>query len=176
MVDFDVILGIDWQSPYYAILDCHAETVTLVMPGVPRLEWRGTWDYIPSNVVSFLKAQRMVESGRETYLAFMMDVSVDTPTVESVPVVRDFTYVFPKDLSGMPPDRDINFGIDLVPSTQPISILPYRMAQAELKELKEQLQELHDEGFIRPSASPWGAHILFMKKKDGSMRMCIDYK
>ncbi|XP_070005162.1 uncharacterized protein [Nicotiana sylvestris] len=80
-----------------------------------------------------------------------------------------------RDLSGMPPDRDIYFGIDLVPGTQLISILQYRMSPAELKELKEQLQELLDKGFICPSVSPWGPPVLFVKKKDGTMRMCIEY-
>ncbi|XP_070009504.1 uncharacterized mitochondrial protein AtMg00860-like [Nicotiana sylvestris] len=80
--------------------------------------------------------------------------------------------MFPADLPGMLPD----FGIDLVLGTQPISIPPYRMAPSEVKELKEQLQELLDKGFIRPSVSPWGAPVLFVKRKDGAMRMCINYK
>ncbi|XP_070032464.1 uncharacterized protein [Nicotiana tomentosiformis] len=138
IVDFGVILGMDWLLPYHTILDCHAKTVTLVMPRLPRLEWRGTLDYIPRRVVSFLKTQLMVEKGCEGYLAFVRDVSADTPTVELVPIMRDFLDMFPADLPGMLPDRDINFGIDLVPGTQPISIPPYRMELVELKELKEQ--------------------------------------
>ncbi|XP_070050877.1 uncharacterized protein [Nicotiana tomentosiformis] len=176
MVDFDVILGMDWLSPHYDILDCHAKIMTLAMPVLPRLEWRSTLEYTPRRVISFLKAQRMVEKGYDAYLAYVRDVSIDTHTVESVPVVRDFPDVFPADLLGIPPDRDIDFGIDLLPGTQPISIPPYRMAPSELKELKEQLQELLDKGFIRPSASPWGAPVLYVKKRDGSMRMCIDYR
>ena len=84
--------------------------------------------------------------------------------------------MFTADLPGMPPDRDIDFCINLEPGTRPISIPPYRMAPAELRELKAQLQELLNKGFIRPSASPWGAPVLFVKKKDGSLRMCIDYR
>ncbi|XP_070050736.1 uncharacterized protein [Nicotiana tomentosiformis] len=166
MVGFDGILGMNWLSPHHAILDCHAKTVTLAMPSLSRLEWRGTLDYIPSKVVSFLKAQRMVEKGCDAYLAFVRDVNTDTPTVESVPIVRDFPDVFPTDLPGMPPDRDIDFGIGLVPVTQPISIPPYRMAPVELKELNEQLQKLLDKGFIQLGVSPWGAPILFVKKKN----------
>ncbi|XP_070026358.1 uncharacterized protein [Nicotiana sylvestris] len=139
MVDFDIILGMDWLSPHYAILDCHAKTVTLAMPGLPWLEWRSTLDYVPSRVISFLKSQRMVDKGCDAYLACVRDVSIDTPTVESVPVVRDYTDVFLVDIPGMLPDRDIEFGIDLLPDTQPISIPPYCMAPPELKELKEQL-------------------------------------
>ncbi|XP_070045227.1 uncharacterized protein [Nicotiana tomentosiformis] len=169
MVDFDVILGIDWLSPYHAILDYHAKTVTLVMPGLLRLEWRGSLDYVPSRVVSFLKAHRMVEKWCLAYLAFVGDVNADTPTVESILVVR--TRSIPADLSGMTPNKDIDFGIDLVTGTQPIFIPPYFMTLVELKELKKQLQELLDNGFIRPSVLSLGAPILFVKKKDGSMRM-----
>ncbi|XP_070054351.1 uncharacterized protein [Nicotiana tomentosiformis] len=172
---FDVILGMDWLATYHAIFDCHVKIVTLAMPGLPRLEWRGALDYVPSRVISFLKARQIVEKGCNDYLAFVRDVSADTPTVESVPAVRDFPDVFPVVLLGMPPNRDIDYGIDLLLGTQPISIPPYRMALAELKELKEQLQELLDKGFIQPSVSLWGAPILFVKKNDGSMCMCIDY-
>ncbi|XP_070046796.1 uncharacterized protein [Nicotiana tomentosiformis] len=77
IVDFDVILGMDWLSPYHAILDCHTKTVALAMPGMPRLEWKGTLDYVPSRVVSFLKAQRMVKKGCDAYLAFVRDISAD---------------------------------------------------------------------------------------------------
>ncbi|XP_070036587.1 uncharacterized protein [Nicotiana tomentosiformis] len=176
MVNFDVIFGMDWLSPYHAFLDCHSKTVTLAMPGLPRLEWRVTLDRVPSRVVSFLKALQMVEKGCDTYLAYVWDVSIDTPIVMSIPIVRDYSDVFPVDLLGMPPNRDIDFGIDLLPGTQPISIPPYRMVPTESKELKEQLQELLDKGFIRPSVSPWGAPILFVKNKDGFVRMCIDYR
>src|SRR4029450_4705582 len=92
------------------------------------------------------------------------------------PVVREFVDVFPGDLTQLPPMRDVVFNIDLTPGTAPISMVPYRMALAELKELKDQLQELLDKGFVRPSTSPWGAPVLFSKKKDGSLRLCIDYR
>ncbi|XP_070045065.1 uncharacterized protein [Nicotiana tomentosiformis] len=110
MVDFDVILGMDGLSPYHVTLDYHTKTVTLAIPGLPQLEWRGTLDYVPTRVMSFMKAQRMVEKGCDAYLAFVNDVNADTPTVESDPVVRDFPDLFPADHPGMLPDRDINFG------------------------------------------------------------------
>ena len=83
--------------------------------------------------------------------------------------------MFPEELPGMPPDRDIEFVIDLVPGTAPIYKRPYRMAANQLAELKEQLQELLDKDYIRPSSSPWGAPVIFVPKKDGTQRMCIDY-
>ena len=117
----------------------------------------------------------MVSKGFLAFLAHLKDDTTQVPSSESVSMVREFLDVFPADLSGMPPDRDIHFCIDLDPGTRLISIPPYRMAPAELRELKAELQELLGKGFIRPSASPWGAPILFVKKKDGSFRMCIDY-
>ncbi|GJT28538.1 putative reverse transcriptase domain-containing protein [Tanacetum coccineum] len=96
--------------------------------------------------------------------------------IEDVPIVRDFPEVFPEDLPGLPPARPVEFQIDLVPGAAPVARAPYRLAPSEMKELSEQLQELSDKGFIRPSSSPWGAPVLFVKKKDGSFRMCIDYR
>nr|GFB88505.1 putative reverse transcriptase domain, aspartic peptidase domain protein [Tanacetum cinerariifolium] len=88
----------------------------------------------------------------------------------------EFPDVFPDELPGIPPVREVEFNIELIPGAEPIFKSPYRMAPVELKELKDQLQELLERGFIRPSVSPWGAPVLFVKKKDGSMRLCIDYR
>ncbi|GJT94158.1 putative reverse transcriptase domain-containing protein [Tanacetum coccineum] len=107
-----------------------------------------------------------------SFLASIKDTSLDGPRLESHPVVRNF----PDELPGLPPEREVEFTIELIPGAQPISKAPYRMAPVELKELKDQLQELLERGFIRPSVSPWGAPVLFVKKKDGSMRLCIDYR
>nr|GFC94706.1 putative reverse transcriptase domain-containing protein [Tanacetum cinerariifolium] len=96
--------------------------------------------------------------------------------VEDVLVIRDFPEVFPKDLPGLPPLRQVEFRIDLIPGATPVALAPYRLAPSELKKLSEQLKELSEKGFIRPSSSPWGALVLFVKKKDGSFRMCIDYR
>ncbi|XP_070015893.1 uncharacterized protein [Nicotiana sylvestris] len=160
MIDFKVILGMDCLSPYHAILDCHAKAISLAIPGLPRFEWKGSIVDTPSQVISFLKARHMVEKGCLAYLAYVRDTTTESSTIDSVPVVREFVDVFPSDL----------------PGTQPISIPPYRMAPKELKEFKEQLEELLAKGFVRPSVSPWGAPVLFVKKKDGTMRMCIDYR
>jgi hypothetical protein len=91
-------------------------------------------------------------------------------------VVREFADVFPDELPGMPPDRDVEIVIELQPGTTPISKRSYRMPPKELVELKTQLQELLDKGYIRPSSSPWGCPTLFVKKKDGSLRLCVDYR
>jgi hypothetical protein len=92
-----------------------------------------------------------------------------------VPVVNEFPDVFPEELPGMPPDRDIEFVIELKPDTSPIYKTPYRMATLELAELKEHIKELLEKGFIRPSSSPWGAPVILVPKKDGTQRLCVDY-
>ena len=117
-----------------------------------------------------------MRKGYEAYLAYVINTKEVEKKVESVPVVCEFADVFPEKLPGLPPVKEVEFGIDLIPGTAPISIAPYRMAPTELKELKSQLQELTDKGFVRPSFSPWGAPVLFVKKKDGSMRLCVDYR
>ncbi|XP_070005626.1 uncharacterized protein [Nicotiana sylvestris] len=151
MIDFEVILGMEWLSPYHTILDCHAKTISLVMLGLPRLEWKGFTVDTPSRVISFLKARHIVEKGCLAYLAYVQDTTAESPTIDSVPVVRKFVDVFLSDLSIMPPDRDIDFCIALAPGTQTISIPLYRMAP---RKLKENLEELLEKGFVRPSVSP----------------------
>ncbi|KAA0058399.1 pol protein [Cucumis melo var. makuwa] len=149
MLDFDVILGMDWLAANHASIDCSRKEVTFNPPSMASFKFKG---------------------GGSKSLP-QADVS---PSSE--PVVRDYPDVFPEELPGLPPHREVEFAIELEPGTVPISRAPYRMAPAELKELKVQLQELLDKGFIRPSVSPWGAPVLFVKKKDGSMRLCIDYR
>jgi hypothetical protein len=95
---------------------------------------------------------------------------------ESISIVEEFMDVFPEELPGMPPEREVKFYIDLILGTAPITKRPYRMAPTKLAELKLQIAELQQKGYIHPSSSPWGAPVLFVTKKDGSMRMCIDYR
>ncbi|KAH0669070.1 hypothetical protein KY289_023563 [Solanum tuberosum] len=176
MVDFDVILGMDWLSPYHAVLDCYIKTVTLAMPSISPVLWQGAHSHTPTWIISFIRARRLVASGCLAYLAYVRDVSREGSSVDSVPVVREFADVFPTNLPGLPPERNIDFLIELETGTLPISIPPYRMASAELRELSVQLEDLLGKGFIRPSVSPRGAPVLFVKKKDGIMRICIDYR
>ncbi|XP_048140267.1 uncharacterized protein LOC125316296 [Rhodamnia argentea] len=114
--------------------------------------------------------------GCQAYLAAVVDPIIEETKLEDIAVVREFPDVFPQELPRLPLEREIEFVIELAPGTEPISKAPYRMSLSELKELKVQMEELVDKGFTRPSASPWGAPVLFVRKKDGSMRLCIDYK
>ena len=106
----------------------------------------------------------------------VIDTKKAEPSLSDIPIVCDYPNVFPEDFLGLPPHREIEFAIDVVPSATPTSITPYRMAPVELKELKFQLQELLKKRFIRPSVSPWGAPVLFVKKKDSTLRLCINYR
>ncbi|XP_060170649.1 uncharacterized protein LOC132601584 [Lycium barbarum] len=117
-------------------------------------EWRGTMSPVPKNIIFFVRAKKLVAKGCLAYLAYLRDTSVDSLPLESVPIVSEFAEVFPSDLLGIPLDSDIDFCIYLDSGTRPISIPPYWMAPAELRELKEQLQDLWSKGFIRSSVSP----------------------
>ncbi|GJZ25481.1 putative reverse transcriptase domain-containing protein [Tanacetum coccineum] len=131
-------------------------------------------------VISCSKAQEYMAKGCQVFLAQISAKKEEDKSegkqIKDVPIVRDFPEVFLEDLPGLPPARPVEFQINLIPGAAPVARAPYRVAPSEMKELSEQLQELSDKGFIRPSSSPWGAPILFVKKKDGSFRMCIDYR
>ncbi|XP_050943939.1 uncharacterized protein LOC127150339 [Cucumis melo] len=172
----DVILGMDFLFVHYASMDCHRKEVVFRKPGFAEVVFRGMRKAVSRSLISVLKADKLLRKGCTAFLAHIVVVQREKLKPEDVPVVKEFLDVFPDDLSGLPPDREIEFTIELLPGTAPISQAPYRMAPSELKELKMQLQELVDKGYIRPSVSPWGAPVLFVKKKDGTLRLCIDYR
>ncbi|GJS37819.1 reverse transcriptase domain-containing protein [Tanacetum coccineum] len=153
---FDVIIGMDWLSNHKAEIICHEKVVR-----IPLLDG---------------KVLRILGERPEEKARLLMSAKASDKKQEEIVVVRDFPEVFPDDLSGLPPLREIMFRIKLIPGVVPIAKSPYRLAPSELEELSGQLKELRDKGFIRPSSSPWGAPVLFVKKKDGSFRMCIDYR
>jgi hypothetical protein len=152
--NIDLILGMSWLRKAKAVMHCARGTVELTSPKGERFEV----------MITIIASTRPV-----VYL-------VDGKFVgRNIRVVRDFPDVFLEELPRMPPDREVEFVIDLLPGTAPISKRPYRMLVKELKELKKQLTELQEAGYIRSSSSPWGASVLFVQKKDGSQRMCVDY-
>ncbi|GJT11056.1 putative reverse transcriptase domain-containing protein [Tanacetum coccineum] len=153
---FDFIIGMDWLSNYKAKIICHEKVVRIPLPDG--------------------KVLRVVGERPEEKARLLMSAKASDKKQEEIVVVRDFPEVFPDDLSGLPPIREIEFRIELIPGATPVAKSPYRLAPSELEELSGQLKELQDKGFIRPSSSPWGAPVLFVKKKDGSFRMCIDYR
>nr|GFA65749.1 putative reverse transcriptase domain-containing protein [Tanacetum cinerariifolium] len=159
---FDAIIGMDWLRRHHAMIVCDEKLVRVPF-GNKTLVFRGAECYI----------------GRESRLtisATKEDDKSEGKQVKDVPIVRDFPEVFPEDLPGLPPARPVEFQIDLIPGAAPVARAPYHLAPSEMKEFSEQLQELSDKGFIRPSSLPWGAPVLLVKKKDGSFRMFIDYR
>ncbi|KAL0560668.1 hypothetical protein IC582_001078 [Cucumis melo] len=176
MLDFDVILGMDWLAANHASIDCSRKEVTFNPPSMASFKFKGGGSKSLPQVISAIRASKLLSQGTWGILASVVDTREADVSLSSEPVVRDYPDVFPEELPGLPPHREVEFAIELEPGTVPISRAPYRMAPAELKELKVQLQELLDKGFIRPSVSPWGAPVLFVKKKNGSMRLCIDYR
>jgi hypothetical protein len=150
----DIILGTDWLSRHDALIDVAARAIEIHSPICGEITL-----YLPDQGCTHSCALTRVES-----------------SVERIPVACEYPNVFPDELRGMPPDRDIEFAIELQPGTAPISKRPYRMPPAELAELKKQLRELLEKGFIRSSTSPWGCSALFVKKKDESLRLCVDYR
>ncbi|GJX37708.1 putative reverse transcriptase domain-containing protein [Tanacetum coccineum] len=146
---FDGIIGMDWLVKYQAIIVCTEKIV--------RIPW-----------------------GNETLIVHgdgnNLGNEAQKKRLEDIPIVQDFPNVFPEDLSGLPLTRQVEFQIDLIPGAAPVARAPYRLAPSEMKELPGQHKELFDKDFIRPSSSPWGSLVLFVKKKDGSFRMCIDYR
>ena len=174
--EFDLILGMDWLSKHRAIVDCGQKIVVLRCSDQTEVLVQGIGSSVMSHVIFTMQARRIMKKGCETFLALILNSKRGQVDVEKIPVVREFSDVFPEELPGIPLEREVDLAIEIVPGTVPMSRAPYRMAPIELKELKSQLQELLDKGFIRPSVSPWGAPVLFVKKKDGTLRMCIDYR
>nr|GEU52294.1 putative reverse transcriptase domain-containing protein [Tanacetum cinerariifolium] len=154
---FEVIIGMDWLKRCHAVIVCDEKLVQIPY-GNETLTFRGN----ESN------------NGRESRLT--EEDKSDGKQLKDVPIVWDFPEVFPEELPGLPPARPVEFQINLIPGAALVARAPYRLALSEMKELSEQLQELSDKGFIRPSSSPWRSPVLFVKKKDGSFRMCIDYR
>jgi hypothetical protein len=150
----DVLLGMDWMTRHRVSLDISSRAVEIDSP-----DHEATILYLPQR-----------ECNNSCVYA------VEGIKLKDIPIICEYPDVFPDDLPGMPPDRDIEFIIELQPGTAPISNRPYRMPPNELAELKIQLQDLLDKGFIHPSASPWGCPALFVKKKDNSLRLCVDYR
>ncbi|KAL0405987.1 UNVERIFIED_CONTAM: Retrovirus-related Pol polyprotein from transposon.6 [Sesamum latifolium] len=168
--DFDVILGMDWLSQNKAIVECYNKEVVIESSGEPKVVFVGDRQVMPVCVISAIEARRLILEGCEAYLANVIDTKMDIPTLQEIPIMINFPEVFPDDLPVLPPQREVGFTIETFPGVAPISISPYRIAPIKLRELKKKIEELLEKRFIRLSTSPWGAPVLFVKKKDGSMR------
>jgi hypothetical protein len=172
---FDVVIGMDWLSRQRVRIICDEKVVHLSNGG-ETLVVRGERSRTRLSIISCIKTEKYIKKGCYAFLAHITEKKSDEKRLEDVPIVKEFSEVFPEELPGLPPTRQVEFQIELVPGAAPIARAPYRLAPSEMQELSNQLQELLDKGFIRPSSSRWGAPVLFVKKKDGSFRMCIDYR
>jgi hypothetical protein len=155
----DVILGMDWLCKHNVLIDCAKKSVKLTTPDGKELE------YVAKPVVTAKGIANRVKINQ-----------LGASQGSEVPVVNKFTDVFPEELPGMSPDRENEFVSELKPGTAPIYKTPFRMTTPELAELKEHIRELLEKGFIHPSSSPWGAPVIFILKKDGTQRLCVDYR
>ncbi|GJV92627.1 putative reverse transcriptase domain-containing protein [Tanacetum coccineum] len=172
---FDIIIGMDWLVKHDAFIICGEKVICIPYEnkmlivesdkGVSRLK-----------VISCIKARKYVERGCHLFLAYVTEKKSKEKRLEDVPIIRDFPEVSTEEFPGLPPPRQVEFQIDLVPGVAPVTRAPYRLALSEMRDFLVQLQEPLEKGFIRPSSSPWGAPVLFVKKKDGSFRMCINYR
>ncbi|KAJ0505471.1 putative nucleotidyltransferase, Ribonuclease H [Helianthus annuus] len=175
LAGFDVVLGMDWLVANHArilydknSIEIHTPTGELVMITGDK----------PQKPLKFISVMKLASYSRKQGISYMISVVVNTKSKElkDIPVVSEYPDIFPEDLQGLPPNREVEFRIHLIPGTIPIAKTPYQLAPTEMLELKRQLDELLSKGFIQPSSSLWEAPVLFVKKKDGSMRMCIDYR
>jgi hypothetical protein len=155
----DVILGVDWLGKHKVLINYAKKSVKLTTLGGKKME------FVTEPVVT---AKGVANRTKVNQL--------DASQGSEMPVVNEFPDVFPEELPGMPPDRDIEFVIELMPGTTPIYKTPYRMATLEFVKLKEHITELLEKEFIHPSSSPWGGLVIFIPKKDGTQRLCVDYR
>ncbi|GAU49756.1 hypothetical protein TSUD_407990 [Trifolium subterraneum] len=187
--DMDIVLGMDWLSANTVYIGCAEKN--LYVPIDPNAESRALTALLQNThqLIQYLESRALTALLQNTHqliqylgaenkcFSIMFTMSSESSLSPSdIPIVREYLDVFPEEINSLPPEREIEFSIDLVPGSQPISVAPYRMSPLELRELKSQIEELLQKHFIRPSVSPWGAPVLLVKKKDGTMRLCIDYR
>ncbi|KAI3720372.1 hypothetical protein L6452_21288 [Arctium lappa] len=166
----------DWLAKHDADIFCSKKLIRVPLSKGGEVLVYGEKNRETNTIISSLKARKSLAKGCESYLAYVIDAKLEKKKLEEVEVVCDYPDIFLDNLPGLPQERQVEFHIDLIPGAAPIARAPYRLAPTEMQEMMTQLQELIEKGFIRPSSSPWGAPMLFVKKKDESMRMCIDYR
>jgi hypothetical protein len=173
---YECLIGMDWLDQHHTLLDCHKKVFTCLdeegklrkVQGIPRA--------VTIREILALQLKKCYRKGCQIIAAHLAETPRDkVPNLEDYAVLEYFEDVF-KEVPGLPPRRDIDFSINLMPGVAPVSKNPYRMSTPELKELQMQLEELMKKGYIHPSVSPWGALVFFVRNKDGTLRLCIDFK
>eukprot|EP00253_Pinus_taeda_P013617 PITA_13617 len=175
---YDILIGMDWLEKNWPLVDCKTKIIYFKDFLGNKKEMQGIKRPTQVRPITANQLAKCIRKGCQIYAVQVgyADSKDKTAILNNIPVIQEFTDVFPEEIPGLPPKRNIDFTIELVPGAAPVSRAPYRMSVPELTELKMQPQELLDKNYIRPSVSPWGAPVLFVKKKDGTFRMCIDYR
>eukprot|EP00253_Pinus_taeda_P035306 PITA_35306 len=175
---YDILIGMDWLEKHWSLVDCKTKIIYYRDQQGNRKEMQGIKRPVQVRSITANQLIKCIRKGCQVYAIQVgyANSKDKSASLNSFPIIQEFIDVFPEEIPGLPPQRNIDFTIELVPGAAPVSQAPYRMSVPELTELKMQLQELLDKDYIRPSMSPWGAPVLFVKKKDGTLRMCIDYK
>ncbi|XP_073025233.1 uncharacterized protein [Primulina eburnea] len=164
--EFDIILGMDWLTLNGATIYFRRRSVSIRPPNGKAFVFKAAQNNQMPHIISCVRAKKLIQKGCQSFLVSIVSPhDTDSGTIEYVEVGKDFPDVFPDDVFGIPPEREVEFTIELMTGTGLISKAPYRLAPDEMKELKDQIQKMLDNGFIRPSFSPWGALVLFLKKK-----------
>eukprot|EP00253_Pinus_taeda_P030790 PITA_30790 len=175
---YDILIGMDWLEKHWSLVDCKTKIIYYRDQEGNSKEMQGIKRPVQVRPITANQLVKCVRKGCQVYAIQVgyANTKDESASLNDIPVIQEFTDVFPEEIRGLPPRRNIDFTIELVLGAAPVSRAPYRMSVPELTELKMQLQELLDKNYIRPSVSPWGVPVLFVKKKDGTLRMCIDYR
>eukprot|EP00253_Pinus_taeda_P009241 PITA_09241 len=175
---YDVLIGMDWLEKNWALVNCKTKVIWYRDEVGIEQDMQGIKRPVQIRPITASQLAKCIRNRCQVYaiqVGYAETKNKENP-LEHLPVIKEFADVFPEEIPGLPPKRDIEFTIELIPGAAPVSRTPYRMIVPELTELKMQLQELLDKNYICPSVSPWGAPVLFVRKKDGTLRMCIDYR
>ncbi|XP_071686869.1 uncharacterized protein [Rutidosis leptorrhynchoides] len=160
---FDVVLGIDWLSNHKASIKCDKKINQFPFANGTRAVAQGEWGGFNCPLISMMKAKKSLAKGCDSFLAYVIDAKKEKKSVSDILIVSEFPEVFPDQLSGLSPVREVEYKIELLPGSTPVAKAPYRLAPSEIHDMMSQIQELLDRGFIRPSSLPWGAPVLFIK-------------
>eukprot|EP00253_Pinus_taeda_P015011 PITA_15011 len=175
---YDILIGMDWLEKHWSLVNCKTKTIYYKDDLGQQQELQGIKHPVQIRPITASQLAKCLRKKCQIYAIQVCYANQKDKisTLDGIPVVQEFVDVFPEEVPGLPPKRDIDFTIELTPGVAPESRAPYRMSMPELTELKMQLQELLDKNYIRPSVSSWGAPVLFVKKNDGTLCMCIDYR
>jgi hypothetical protein len=174
---YDLLIGMDWLAVNKSKLDYYHKTLERVRKEGKRITLQGIQKLVSVRQISTLQMRKYCRKGCPLYaMQALKTIEGAKPSPDDHPILREYRDVFLEEVPGLPPRRDIDFSIELAPGAVTVSRTPYQMSTLELVELKLQLKEMMDKGYIRPNVSPWRAPVLFVKNKDGTLRLCIDYR